>query len=178
MVANGGTDEKRMDEIASAEPEDATPTPTGPNGKPLTKKEREYLAALGAAEDKRHERICGVVQKLRDLDTETTRSMGGATSFEDLASLMPELARRNTDAQPLYGELAGLAPEQAANIRVMQQVSNDVMNRFLAASNDPVALRNVAQQMKTEIVPDATYNALVSIEEFGMDTCGVSINNN
>lgn len=174
MFKNGGTDQKRLDRIAAAEPESDEVLPTGPNGKPLTKEQRQDVVKLEAVKAANQEKVCSVLRQIRNADIAATNSSKAAGSLEELKT---GLLQASNDSIPLYDQAIPVIPEQADNMRKLQQFSRDTISS-VQASSDPTDLQNRMAALTDQATSTGVVDAAIAFDSFAMDACGFSVGNN
>jgi hypothetical protein len=174
MVANSGTDEKRLQEIAEASPISEEVPTTGPDGKELTKKQLEDIARYDAAVAANEERLCSELRVLSNLDIAMGSSIERAASLDDLKR---EVAEGSNETVAAYDKLIPLMPDQAEGLRQLRQFTIDFSASVQAASG-PDDLQARLTTMAQQATSSGAGQAAIALDRFATETCGVSTGNN
>ncbi|WP_421119467.1 hypothetical protein ACE2AJ_19245 [Aquihabitans daechungensis] len=174
MFKDGGTDQERLDRIAADEPASDGASTIGPDGKPLTEAQLLDVAKLEAAKAEASERTCSVLRKIRNADIAMGNAGDSADSLDALKGLLIEASNQTI---PLYDEAIPVIPEQADNMRKLQQFSRDTI-AMVQASGDLTDLQSRLKTLSEQALASGTIAAATQLDAFATSTCGFSVGNN
>jgi hypothetical protein len=174
MVQKSHADQERRERIAAKEPvDDGVPT-TGPDGKPLTEQQQLDVAKLEAAKAQQDEQKCSVLRDIRNADIAMSNATKGAGSLDEIKALM---LQASNETIPLYDRAMPVIPEQADNMRKLQQFSRDTLATVQAAT-DPSDLQRRLLDLSSAARSSGVIAAATQFDAYAQSTCGFSVGNN
>jgi hypothetical protein len=174
MVQKSHADQERRERIASREPVDEGVPTTGPDGKPLTEQQRLDVAKLEAAKAQQDEQKCSVLRDIRNADIAMSNATKGADSLDEIKGLM---LQASNESIPLYDRAMPVIPEQADNMRKLQQFSRDTLATVQAAA-DPSDLQRRLLDLSSAAQSSGVTAAATQFDAYAQSTCGFSVGNN